>query len=219
MAREPRVERQVREVQRRRLRLTARRPTTRAFASPPRTSTEGDRVIFNPYLSYSVVGPGLLRDAEGAVALRVVQPEQHRHGLAGRARRRISRNRSRRFSFDTGLIFERSVRLFGQDYIQTLEPRLYYVYTPYRNQDVRAAVRYGRRRLRPRGNLHAEHVRRQRPDCRREPADGGHHHALHQPGDRRRTRALRDRAAVLFPGPARHAAADADAARRPRIRT
>jgi len=38
------------------------------------------------------------------------------------------------FSFDTGLIFDRSVRLFGQDFIQTLEPRLYYVYTPYRNQ-------------------------------------------------------------------------------------
>ena len=26
------------------------------------------------------------------------------------------------------------MRLFGQDYIQTLEPRLYYVYTPYHNQ-------------------------------------------------------------------------------------
>lgn len=38
-------------------------------------------------------------------------------------------------SFDTGLVFDRSVRLFGQDYIQTLEPRLYYVYTPYHNQD------------------------------------------------------------------------------------
>uniref|UniRef100_UPI00158D16E9 LPS-assembly protein LptD n=1 Tax=Burkholderia sp. BCC1638 TaxID=2681391 RepID=UPI00158D16E9 len=37
-------------------------------------------------------------------------------------------------SFDTGLVFDRSVRLFGQDFIQTLEPRLYYVYTPYRNQ-------------------------------------------------------------------------------------
>jgi LPS-assembly protein len=29
---------------------------------------------------------------------------------------------------------ERSMRLFGQSYIQTLEPRLFYVYTPYRNQ-------------------------------------------------------------------------------------
>jgi LPS-assembly protein len=38
------------------------------------------------------------------------------------------------FSFDTGLVFDRSVHLFGHDYIQTLEPRLYYVYTPYRNQ-------------------------------------------------------------------------------------
>jgi len=31
-------------------------------------------------------------------------------------------------------VFERSIRLFGTDYIQTLEPRLFYVYTPYRNQ-------------------------------------------------------------------------------------
>ena len=38
-------------------------------------------------------------------------------------------------SFDTGLVFDRSVTVFGQDYIQTLEPRLYYVYTPYRNQE------------------------------------------------------------------------------------
>lgn len=37
-------------------------------------------------------------------------------------------------SFDSGLIFDRSVHLFGQDFIQTLEPRLYYVYTPYRDQ-------------------------------------------------------------------------------------
>ena len=39
------------------------------------------------------------------------------------------------FSFDTGLVFDRSVRIFGTDYIQTLEPRLYYVYTPFRNQN------------------------------------------------------------------------------------
>ena len=39
------------------------------------------------------------------------------------------------FSADTGLLFERPVRLFGQDRTQTLEPRLFYVYAPYRNQD------------------------------------------------------------------------------------
>jgi LPS-assembly protein len=38
------------------------------------------------------------------------------------------------FSLDQGLIFERSTSLFGDDYTQTLEPRLYYLYVPYRNQ-------------------------------------------------------------------------------------
>jgi len=38
-------------------------------------------------------------------------------------------------SLDTGLIFDRSTSLFGSSYTQTLEPRLYYLYVPYRNQD------------------------------------------------------------------------------------
>ncbi len=37
-------------------------------------------------------------------------------------------------SIDSGLIFERDTHLFGSDYTQTLEPRLYYLYVPYRNQ-------------------------------------------------------------------------------------
>jgi LPS-assembly protein len=96
-------------------------------------STEGDRVTFDPYVSYSVVGPGyfvtpkvqyhfasynLSNIGSGSP---VGQPKDFTESVPT-------------FSFDTGLIFERSVRLFGQDYIQTLEPRLYYVYTPYHNQ-------------------------------------------------------------------------------------
>ena len=38
-------------------------------------------------------------------------------------------------SLDQGLIFERSTSMFGSDYTQTLEPRLYYLYVPYRNQN------------------------------------------------------------------------------------
>lgn len=38
------------------------------------------------------------------------------------------------YSIDTGLIFERSMRLAQKNFIQTLEPRLYYVYIPYKNQ-------------------------------------------------------------------------------------
>lgn len=38
------------------------------------------------------------------------------------------------FSLDSGLVFERSTSLLGRDYLQTLEPRLLYVYTPFREQ-------------------------------------------------------------------------------------
>ena len=38
-------------------------------------------------------------------------------------------------SLDSGLIFERDTSLFGQSSTQTLEPRLFYVYVPYRDQD------------------------------------------------------------------------------------
>ncbi|MCK9516685.1 MAG: LPS-assembly protein LptD [Ottowia sp.] len=38
------------------------------------------------------------------------------------------------FSLDNGLVFEREAGLFGRGLTQTLEPRLKYVYTPYRDQ-------------------------------------------------------------------------------------
>lgn len=37
-------------------------------------------------------------------------------------------------SLDSGLFFEREARYFGRDLVQTLEPRLYYSHTPYREQ-------------------------------------------------------------------------------------
>ncbi len=39
------------------------------------------------------------------------------------------------YSLDSGLAFEREGRVGGQAYAQTLEPRIYYVYIPYKNQD------------------------------------------------------------------------------------
>jgi LPS-assembly protein len=38
-------------------------------------------------------------------------------------------------SLDSGLVFERPARWFGENLTQTLEPRLFYVWVPYRNQD------------------------------------------------------------------------------------
>lgn len=39
------------------------------------------------------------------------------------------------YSLDSGVTLERNTRLWGRDFIQTLEPRLYYVYIPFRPQD------------------------------------------------------------------------------------
>ena len=39
------------------------------------------------------------------------------------------------FSLDSGLIFERDTRFFGRAFRQTLEPRAFYVLTPYRDQN------------------------------------------------------------------------------------
>ncbi len=38
------------------------------------------------------------------------------------------------FSLDSGLVFERETPIFGKNLVQTLEPRAFYVYTPYRDQ-------------------------------------------------------------------------------------
>lgn len=38
------------------------------------------------------------------------------------------------FSLDSGLVYERDTNIFGRNVIQTLEPRAFYVRTPYRNQ-------------------------------------------------------------------------------------
>lgn len=38
-------------------------------------------------------------------------------------------------SLDSGLVFERDTRLFGRNLIQTLEPRAFYVYTPFVDQN------------------------------------------------------------------------------------
>ncbi|WP_349291068.1 LPS-assembly protein LptD [Comamonas flocculans] len=40
------------------------------------------------------------------------------------------------FSLDSGLVFERDARWFGRDFLQTLEPRAFYTYTPYRDQSM-----------------------------------------------------------------------------------
>ncbi|HKR47743.1 MAG TPA: LPS-assembly protein LptD [Paraburkholderia sp.] len=101
-------------------------------------ATEGDRVVFNPYVSYSLMGPGYFVTPKvqwhfASYNLSNIGPAGTTFGSPVGTPKSFTESIPT-FSFDTGLVFDRSVHLFGQDYIQTLEPRLYYVYTPYRNQ-------------------------------------------------------------------------------------
>ncbi|CAH2774391.1 MAG: LPS-assembly protein LptD @ Organic solvent tolerance protein precursor [uncultured Caballeronia sp.] len=114
--------------------------TTR-FTITTQGATDGNRLYFNPYLSYGINAPGYFVTPK-------VQWHFASYDLSHIATTQVAGSsppvagQPKNFTesiptigFDTGLVFDRSVRLFGQDYIQTLEPRLYYVYTPYHNQN------------------------------------------------------------------------------------
>lgn len=95
------------------------------FAHP--TQTEGTRVLAYPTLRLPLINSyGFLTPQIGWHSSYYVlddsAPKQH-----------ISRNLPI-LSLDSGVTFDRPFRFAGVDYTQTLEPRAYYVYAPYRNQ-------------------------------------------------------------------------------------
>ena len=91
----------------------------------------GDRFIFKPQLSYSLIRPGYF-----------IKPKVTLHAVHYDIQNEFDSSRDGTqfdmvvpiYSLDSGLIFERDAPLFGKNYTQTLEPRLFYVYTPYREQ-------------------------------------------------------------------------------------
>jgi LPS-assembly protein len=93
---------------------------------------EGDRVMFNPYVSYGLYGPGYFVVPKAQLHLASYDLWSTQGGIPGQPSSFTYSIPT--LTFDSGLVFDRSVHLFGHDYTQTLEPRLYYVYTPYRNQ-------------------------------------------------------------------------------------
>ena len=96
------------------------------------TWVTGNRAVVQGQVSYPIVRPGwfvtpkLMYNA----AKYDIQDHPDRVGLDTKLTRTIPT-----FSFDSGMVFERQTTLFGGAATQTLEPRLFYVYTPYENQD------------------------------------------------------------------------------------
>ena len=100
---------------------------------------EGQRVDLYPYLAYPIETAGYFIRPE----LGVRYTSYDLHNLAAFAQTNpgaapFTNHTPTRsvpiFSLDAGMIFERQVNLFGNDFSQTLEPRLYYLRVPYRNQ-------------------------------------------------------------------------------------
>ncbi|MGH8184482.1 MAG: LPS assembly protein LptD, partial [Rhodanobacteraceae bacterium] len=91
----------------------------------------GDRFDFYPYLAWPLQGAAwFLRPEVGVRYTAYNLPQPVAPGDPTHPSRTTPI-----FDVDAGLIFEREVHLFGSDYTQTLEPRVYYLRVPYRNQD------------------------------------------------------------------------------------
>jgi LPS-assembly protein len=92
----------------------------------------GDRFVVNPRISYPVSRPGYF--AKPSLSLHATSYNISNDQSVPRRPAAPTRFVPT-LSVDSGLIFERDASFFGKQATQTLEPRLYYVYTPYHKQN------------------------------------------------------------------------------------
>jgi len=91
---------------------------------------QGDRLVFNPQISAPFIRSAFFVVPKLSWHATSYQLSNTNIGEATSLQRTVPT-----FSVDSGLIFERQAKLFDMDLTQTLEPRLFYVKTPYRDQD------------------------------------------------------------------------------------
>ncbi len=101
---------------------------TTSFRRPLIESPEGLRTVVNPSVAWPVVRPAWFFTPKLSV-------HASNYELGNNGGLPTSLNRTvPTFSLDGGLVFERDASYFGRAFTQTLEPRLFYVRTPYRDQ-------------------------------------------------------------------------------------
>jgi len=98
------------------------------FSHP--TLVEGSRATLAPVMAVPFLAPGGFLTPK--LGLRYVGYDLSRNAPTQPGRQTVS---IPWLSVDSGLVFDRPVNWFGQALTQTLEPRLYYVWVPYRDQD------------------------------------------------------------------------------------
>ncbi|MGJ9420099.1 LPS-assembly protein LptD [Massilia sp. CMS3.1] len=97
------------------------------FAHP--TFDSGNRLLAVSQVSYPFVRPGYYVTPK-------LMLHATKYSLESNAGRPTDLSRTLPIlSVDSGMVFERDTKLFGSATTQTLEPRLFYVRTPYKNQD------------------------------------------------------------------------------------
>lgn len=96
------------------------------------TSVNAQRMVVYPSVSYPLLSaPGYYLTPKLGV-----HHTQYRMGANNSAGLEDATRTLPIFSADSGMIFERDDSFLGSDYVQTLEPRLFYVYVPYRDQSL-----------------------------------------------------------------------------------
>lgn len=92
------------------------------------TQVSGQRLMLNPGVAYA------MRDVYGYFIPKASLHITH-YGLNRTSTTLPDTTRTLPiFSVDSGLFFERDASIFGDTFLHTLEPRLYYVYVPYKDQ-------------------------------------------------------------------------------------
>ncbi len=89
----------------------------------------GARFDLNPYVSFPMTTAATF--IEPKLSLRYTQYALNENSLFESSPNRVLPI----FSLDSGIFLERDIDLFNTDYIQTLEPRLFYRYTPHDGQE------------------------------------------------------------------------------------
>jgi LPS-assembly protein len=93
------------------------------------TLVRGDRSVINPRVSYPILAPGYFI----APSLSVHATSYNLTNQAPDQPTTLTRTLPT-LSLDSGLVFERDASFMGRPATQTLEPRLFYTYTPYKDQ-------------------------------------------------------------------------------------
>ena len=92
----------------------------------------GDRAVIRPEISFPIISSSYFITPRASV--HYANYKLDKEFLLSDQENSMSRTIPT-FSLDAGVIFERDASFFGSHMKQTLEPRLFYVYTPYKDQN------------------------------------------------------------------------------------